>query len=358
MITYGFHRGIGRQIVLLLLTFGLSLHTFGQKDEELALSRKVEKVGERQYLVTVTVNKGGHEGYAKLQEMIPEGFVPTKKETHGANYIYQNGKAKFIWMDFPSESKFQVVYKLTQKRSKAGTYEIEGRVSCVSGEDLLRVEEKSEFEVSEPEIAKGTEVQKGSEKEKAEQEKSRDEEEENEAIASEESEEEKDTLRTDPDEEDDEKLASNGKGTGSKKGEGTDDKEKGTAEEDSSKEAKAEEKEEEAEKGKEEEGKKDESPGWEKEEEDEKEEKAYFSVQIGAFGEEKSDRYFEERYSLSSDEIDSYREGGLIKYTTGRYGTYDRALKAKKKLRSRGLKGAFVVGFKGSEAVDASALRK
>jgi hypothetical protein len=339
---------IGRNLAILFVPIILSAHAWGQEERTLAMSREVEKVGERQYIVTVTVKKGDHQGYAKLEEMIPESFVPTKKETQGANYIYQDGKAKFIWMDFPSESDFQVVYKLTQKRGKPGTYDIEGRISCVSGEDLLRVEEKSSFDVEEPRLAQGEAQQEDPE-----------EEEEKEARAGGASGE--DTVSTDADEEDGKKLASNGKGMTSSTGESpkSDEKEK---REESSEEGEKEKRDEDSGSSEEEQAKKNEEskedePAWEKEEKEE-EEDAYFSIQIGAFGKEKSDSYFEERYSLSPDEIDSYREGGLIKYTTGRYGTYEQARKTKEKLRSKGMKGAFVVGFKGSEPVDASQLRE
>lgn len=340
---------IGRILFLLIVSISISTHALGQEEETLGLSREIEKVGERQYMVTVTVEKGEHQGYAKLEEMIPESFVPTKKETRGANYIYQDGKAKFIWMDFPSESDFQVVYKLTQKRGKPGTYDIQGRISCVSGEDLLRVEEKSSFEVEEPRLAQG----------KGQQEDPGGDEEEGEATASSPSGE--DTVSTDADEGDSKKLASNGQGMTSNTGDTSKSNEKEKKEESSEGEKKEKRDEDagssEEEKAKKNEESKEDEPEWEKEEKGE-EEDAHFSVQIGAFGEEKSNSYFEERYSLSPDEIDSYREGGLIKYTTGRFGTYEQARKTKEDLRSKGMDGAFVVGFKGSEPVDASRLRE
>lgn len=344
MIHYVNRGGIIFILGLLLVFLGVSSHALAQGGENLTLSRKIEKSGERQYLVTVTLTKGDMKGYAKLEEIIPEGFVSTKKEARSANYISKDQKVKFIWMDLPSEKEFQVVYKLTQKRSKGGTYEVEGRFSCVSGEDLLRVEQTDSFEVKEPKLAKG--VQKSSKQEEEpdeEEEKTKNEGEDSEASET------KAGKTKDEKGEGEEKLASNEEGVGT----GTESENASSKVEDRN----GEKTEKENEKSKEEEEKSSDEDGaeWEKSSD---EEEAYFSVQIGAFGEKKNDAYFKDRYDLLPEDIEVYQEGSLYKYTTGRFASYEKARQEKKRLRSNGLKGAFVVGFKGSEPVSASTLRK
>ncbi len=298
---------------------------------DLSISRRVEKVGERQYSVEVTIHKGDLDGYAKLEEMVPEGFVASKEKVKGADYIFQDGKAKFIWMEFPKNEEFQVAYKLIQKQSDAGTYTIEGRISCVSSDgELLRVEKSSSFQVKAPGLAsnKGSSTGKnGAKKEKHSSRKNESEHQKESGTAKNEGE------LASHDE------ASKKEGTSEEpEGKGTDEEKKGT------------------EKGE----KEKEEPSWEdtKSREGGKTNKdRYFSVQIGAFGEKKSDAYFQRRYGLSGEDIEHYREGEYHKYSMGRFGTYDRAQKEKKSLRKKGVKGAFVVGFKGEDPVSASELR-
>lgn len=321
MNTYAFTQRTIIALFSLLLILGCSTGLMGQEEKDMALSREVEKVGERQFMVTVIIKKEKVEGYAKLEEKIPQGFVPSKEKTMQANWVGKDEKVKFIWMELPKENEFEVAYKLTQKKSKSGTYRIEGRLSCVSGEDLLRVEDSSSFEIEEPkELAQGEEGPSQSSKAKDQKEKA----------------------EQDPDEGD--KLASKDGGVGTKEGSSEEAETDGGEKEESETPRDTE----------------DEEPGWESDDEDRASsgsENAYFSVQVGAFGEPKNDRYFEKRYDISVQNLNSYQEGGLYKYALGRFGTYEAARKEKKKLRSEGLKGAFVVGFKGSEPVDASSLR-
>ncbi|MFB6257276.1 MAG: SPOR domain-containing protein [Flavobacteriales bacterium] len=316
-IGYRWHLRKGFFLSLLLLP----VLSGAQKDTELAISRNVNKKGERQYMVTVTVQKGALKGYAKLEEMVPNGFVATKKETQSAKYIFKDGKAKFIWMEFPQASKFKVSYKLVQKKSEPGSYTIDGRLSCVPKDQLLRVKESTTFEVKAPK--KLTKKEEGRTTGKGPQ-----------------------------------AHANGGKKPTSKEKEktaGDNEVRKGRKEE---KENRDSDQSDQSEKASDPEQEKE--PAWKSGEKGSSGTASgsnYFSVQIGAFGEKKSPSYFKSRYGLESDEVNSYREGGLYKYITGRFGTYDQARKEKKRLRSKGLKGAFVVGFKDGNAVKASSLR-
>jgi cell division septation protein DedD len=332
MITYTHTNKIGVGLLTILVFLVLSLRGLGQEDgSSLSISRTIEKVGERQYRVEVTLQKGGLKGYAKLEEMIPKGFVASKEKTRGASYIFQDGKAKFIWMEFPKNKEFQVIYKLIQKQSEAGEYKIDGRLSCVSADgELLRVEKSSSFEVEAPEAPDVAEAESPGEGENSNEGSSGTDSDRKAASANEDLAKNEEEVGEDPAEGD----------------RGSQDPEEATAESvsDGGK-AEAEENEKE--------------PSWEEDagSESASTESVHFSVQIGAFGEKKSDAYFERRYGLGSDKIHHYREGALHKYSTGRFGTYDQANEEKKRLRKKGLKGAFVIGFKGGKAVSVSALR-
>ena len=62
--------------------------------------------------VTVTIDKGSLNGFAKLQIDLPEGLSATAIETKGASFTFADGKAKFIWMALPNQPQFKVSYTL------------------------------------------------------------------------------------------------------------------------------------------------------------------------------------------------------------------------------------------------------
>lgn len=301
----------------LCILCSMPLVVLGQ-EAQLAISRSIEKTGERQYLVTVDVQKGDLQGYAKLEEMIPESFVASKKETHSANYIFNSGKAKFIWMDLPSASSFEVVYKIIQKQSKVGSYTIPGRLSCVSGDDLLRVRDTSSFEVKAPKdlaqkssgSAGETSRSRNSDKDEqaggSGQKNDKGAETSNEAASKEDNE--------DPPEKE---QAGEGK-TKDRPGDGDEGKSKGTQ-------------------------------GTDKKRSDEPataNSEAQYAIQLGAFGEKKSDAFLDDRYDLNLEKIRSQREGELYKYRFGAFDSQDAADRAEEELRSKGLEGIFVVDLK------------
>jgi hypothetical protein len=59
-----------------------------------------------------TIEKGKTEGFARLQINFPAGINIEPVETDGASFSFENGKAKFIWMDIPSSPSIQVKVKL------------------------------------------------------------------------------------------------------------------------------------------------------------------------------------------------------------------------------------------------------
>ena len=81
--------------------------------------------------VTVTVNKGDLNGFAKLQLDLPVGMTATAIETKGASFTFADQKAKFIWMALPATPTFKVTYTLTADASASGNLPIIGRFSYI-----------------------------------------------------------------------------------------------------------------------------------------------------------------------------------------------------------------------------------
>ncbi len=76
-----------------------------------------------QLIVNLLVYKNGKEKFAKIEEVIPEGYTAVAQESKEPIFTFKNNLAKFIWMNLPSDPYFVVSYKLVPEE---GTGEIPG----------------------------------------------------------------------------------------------------------------------------------------------------------------------------------------------------------------------------------------
>ena len=81
--------------------------------------------------VTVTIDKGSLNGFAKLQIDLPEGLSANAIETKGASFTFAEGKAKFIWMALPNQPQFKVTYTLSASATASGSLPITGKFSYI-----------------------------------------------------------------------------------------------------------------------------------------------------------------------------------------------------------------------------------
>lgn len=81
--------------------------------------------------VTVEIDKGKVQGFAKYQINIPEGLSVEMIEGKGASFTFNNGKAKFIWMALPESKKFEISYKLSAAENASGQKKITARFSYI-----------------------------------------------------------------------------------------------------------------------------------------------------------------------------------------------------------------------------------
>lgn len=82
------------------------------------------------FLVEVTIQKGDISGFAKLEESIPQGFTATGVETRNAVFSFVDQKAKFLWMNLPTEREFKVSYRVKASLGVTpASYNIDGLFS-------------------------------------------------------------------------------------------------------------------------------------------------------------------------------------------------------------------------------------
>lgn len=104
------------------------------KRQSASLNEKGEVV------INILVNRGELEveQFAKIQELVPEGYEAQSVETQGGIFTFRDHTAKFLWMTLPSEQEFIVTYKLTpEEDSDLANLEIKGNFSyLVNGQTV------------------------------------------------------------------------------------------------------------------------------------------------------------------------------------------------------------------------------
>ena len=83
-------------------------------------------------LVEVTINKNQIQGFAKMEIVLPEGFIATPNETKGASFTFSEKKVRFVWMTLPTEETFKVTYYLECDANFSGKYEAKGIFSYIN----------------------------------------------------------------------------------------------------------------------------------------------------------------------------------------------------------------------------------
>lgn len=67
---------------------------------------------QNEILVKILVNKQALKHHAKIEEQVPYGYNAVGVDSRNGLFSFQNGIARFIWMDLPAEEHFVVSYKL------------------------------------------------------------------------------------------------------------------------------------------------------------------------------------------------------------------------------------------------------
>ena len=96
------------------------------------LEREFERLDDGLYKMHITINKGPIEGFAKLEEVVPDGFEYKEESTSGAIFTKINGKAKFVWFDLPDDELIDISYNLTADESNVvGLHNITGEFTYI-----------------------------------------------------------------------------------------------------------------------------------------------------------------------------------------------------------------------------------
>ncbi len=71
--------------------------------------------------VEIEIEKQGVEGFARIQQPLPEGFTATLLQDGGADFSFDKQKVSFIWLNLPASPVIRVAYQITVGPGVNGT---------------------------------------------------------------------------------------------------------------------------------------------------------------------------------------------------------------------------------------------
>ncbi len=93
---------------------------------EITSNRSITDNGDGSYSVKLAINKKGIEGFAKVTEKIPAGFIAEEVNPNGGVFTFKENQAKVLWMAIPKGEEMVVEYLLKSKNATNGNYSISG----------------------------------------------------------------------------------------------------------------------------------------------------------------------------------------------------------------------------------------
>lgn len=92
------------------------------------------------YIVNVLVSKERKEKFAKIEETIPEGFVAEELEERDAIFTFEDGTAKYLWLNLPASSFFIVSYRLVPDRRNKKAPQLNGTFSYLEEDKTISID--------------------------------------------------------------------------------------------------------------------------------------------------------------------------------------------------------------------------
>ena len=83
--------------------------------DDLNISRNIKSLGHNEFEVSIKIEKDGLEGFAKVQDILPEGFDAQPMITSKSVFSIVENKVKFIWFNIPPEETIEVSYLLVSQ---------------------------------------------------------------------------------------------------------------------------------------------------------------------------------------------------------------------------------------------------
>lgn len=113
-------------------------HAFSPDD--LKISRNIKALGHNEFEVSIKIEKDGLEGFAKVQDILPEGFDAQPMITSKSVFSIVEDKVKFIWFNIPPEETIEVSYLLVSQYPVSEVTTLNGSFNFLYNDEARQIE--------------------------------------------------------------------------------------------------------------------------------------------------------------------------------------------------------------------------
>jgi hypothetical protein len=107
--------------LLLICAFTFSIMLKAQDVKVTQIVPLTCKTGEK-CTIEIEIEKKGIEGFARIQQPLPEGFTATVLQDGGADFNFDKQKVSFIWLSLPASPVIRVAYQITVSTETKGIF--------------------------------------------------------------------------------------------------------------------------------------------------------------------------------------------------------------------------------------------
>lgn len=101
---------------------------------EITMQAPTEIVAGLPFEVSVTIDKGALDGFARFQQKLPTGFSAELIDAEASIYSFERQTVGFFWLIVPQKEVIVLRYTITTDQNISGTYSIDGIFSYIDGE--------------------------------------------------------------------------------------------------------------------------------------------------------------------------------------------------------------------------------
>jgi hypothetical protein len=93
-----------------------------------------------EFIVNILVSKANRKQFAKIEEIIPDGYTAVSLDPKDAIFTFKNQVVKFLWMNLPVQPNFMVSYRIIPRnQARLPVPGIRGEFSYLVEEKTIRV---------------------------------------------------------------------------------------------------------------------------------------------------------------------------------------------------------------------------
>ncbi len=130
-----------KQLILLVQVLGLFFYQLIFTGDLTVTQKIPSSIAQgTEAVVEITINKNDVTGFAKVQQIFPEGFTAEPIDTKGATFSFKDNKVKFIWMALPAEKEFTISYKVKPSGTTSGEFTVGGKFSFIADSERKNID--------------------------------------------------------------------------------------------------------------------------------------------------------------------------------------------------------------------------